>query len=291
MSNTNTRFTSSLLALIVAVALLAGGCDEQGAGVEISGGEPPTHTATPTPAPTTDASPPANPNVLRVWRDVGGSENNEALEAIVVDDLIATLAKFSDRITGVEVVRFAYSDHPISDEPTEKFMWGTPPAIEAFKPNLDNAPTEVNFFQEAHDSYINEQQRKYDEQNARLRGEYQARVAEQLKKLKVALVRHPDVHAPCTPFTSLAARMKEEDIPLNLTLTDGYADCPSEQEGIVAGVPVKGKHVIIQLTRRADSQGDDGEMQHRAAFLQTLFPAAKVVRAYMPGKAVEMLFR
>src|SRR5439155_5519070 len=217
--------------------------------------------------------PPAYPNTLRVWRDFSDSMDDSTLEKIV-DDLVAEIARHKEKIVGIEIIRFADAGHSIWQAVPERFIWGARPEIKAFQTDNENAPPDAKMFKDASKEYRHEQERRYNEEKARILGEYKARVDEQLKKFKDYLLQRPSVQAPCTQFASLAARMKKEDLPYNLTITDGWADCPDERDGKISGVDVRGKHVIIQIVRHTDSQANDAEILQLEAFLRTLFPSA-----------------
>jgi hypothetical protein len=279
-----TRCKASLV-LTGALLLTLNGCG--GSGVE-----PRSAAAPPSPpAPAEPVSlPPAYPNTIRVWRDFSVSMDDLTLERIA-DDLVAEISRHKGKVVGIEVIRFADAGHSIWQAVPERFIWGAPPDIKEFQPNDETAPPDAKMFKDARTEYRQEQERRYNEQKGRILHEYDTRLDEQLKRFKEYLLQHPSIQAPCTQFSSLAARMKKEDLPYNLTITDGWADCPDERDGKISGVDVRGKHVIIQLVRHTDSQANDAEIPQREAFLRTLFPSAEVFQPFTLGKAVDSLLR
>ena len=56
-----------------------------------------------------------------------------------------------------------------------------------------------------------------------------------------------------------------------MLITDGWADCPDEKGRVLEGIELGGRHVVVQLTRHADSQANEGEFLRRNAFLRVLF--------------------
>ena len=57
---------------------------------------------------------------------------------------------------------------------------------------------------------------------------YENTVKSLLSALRKRLLYQPANPSDCTRFSELATRMQNENVSLNLVLTDGYADCPDE---------------------------------------------------------------
>jgi hypothetical protein len=288
MRSTTRRFiTNSWLPALLALA--SAGCVQRagvgrlltpadvGAGRSFTAGGPPPPR-------------PAHPPTVRLWRDYSNSVDERVL-ARIAEELADAIMLHKEQVVGVEVVRFADGANSVWAETPAKFNWGPAPEIPEFTPDLSKAPTNARLFKDAMKDYVEGQRREYEKEKARLLSEYGARVEEQLNKFTEHLLERPKAAAPCTRFTTLAERMRLEDLPHSVLLTDGWADCPDERGRAAEGVALNGRHAIIQLTRHADSQADDAEYLKRKAFLEGLFPASKVVHASMPGQAMEFIFQ
>jgi hypothetical protein len=274
--------------LLALLSLVSAGCAQRAGGNEV---RPPAGQNANAPTATVPSSlSPAHANTVRVWRDYSKSIDEETL-AKIANELAGAIMRHKEQIVGIEVVRFANGTNSVWAELPVKFIWGPAPEISEFKPNLDNAPTDTKLFKDAMKRYIEGEHRKHEEEEARLLSEYKAHVEEQLKRFTDYLLQGPTVGAPCTRFTTLAERMRTEDLPYSVLITDGWADCPNEKNHSTDGVVLHGKHVILQLTRHADSQADDEDFLQREAFLHTLFPTSKVVPASMPDQAIEFMFQ
>lgn len=283
------------LCLLALLALASGSCLHRAGGgppppaLRLAGGHTagaagPTAPAPGEPAPAPDA------RVLRVWRDFSKSADEGTL-AKIADELAEAIMLHREQIVGIEVVRFANARDSVWSELPEKFIWGPAPEVPAFNPDLSKAPADAKLFKDAMEKYTRAERRRYEEERAQLLGEYNSRVEEQLKRFKGYLLQGPSVAAPCTHFAPLAERMRAENLPYSVLITDGWADCPAERGHVPGGVELRGRHAVIQLTRRADTQSDDEEFLRRGEFLRGLFPTAEVVPASVPTRAIEFIFR
>lgn len=273
---------SCLLALL---SLASVSCVKRAGGSEL---RPPDVRRADTPA--VSLPQPASANTLRVWRDFSKSTDEEML-AKIVDELASAIMRHKEQIVGVEIVRFAEETNSIWAAMPEKFIWGTAPEVPEFELDMTKAPPPAKLFKDAKEEYIQSERRKYEERKALLLSEYKARVDEQMKKFRDYLLQSPVVGAPCTRFAPLAERMRAENLPYSVLITDGWADCPDEKGHAPNGVELRGRHAVIQLTRYADSQANDEEFLRRNAFLRGLFPTSEVLPASMPDHVVEFIFR
>jgi len=250
---------------------------------------PPTDQSAKVPA-GAEPLPPAHTHTLRFWRDYSKSIDEESL-AKITNELVDAIMRHKERIAGVEVVRFANGTNSVWAEMPVKFIWGLPPEVQEFKPDLDNAPPDAKLFKDAMKRYIDSERHKYEERKAFLFSQYKALVESQLKNFTDYLLQRPAVGAPCTRFATLAQRIMTEDLQYSVLITDGWVDCPDEQGLAMKSVELRGKHVILQLTRHMDSLADDEEFLRRKAFLHKLFPASEIVPASMSHQAIEFIFQ
>ncbi|HEX8146542.1 MAG TPA: hypothetical protein VF591_04985 [Pyrinomonadaceae bacterium] len=281
--------SSTINCCLLALLALAPASCRQGAG----GGAPPTTAPALrlAGAHETGVPPPSSPaSTLRVWRDFSKSADEKTL-ARIAEELADAVMLHKEQIIGVEVVRFANANGSVWSELPEKFIWGPAPEVPGFSPDLSKAPADAKLFKDAMEKYVQGERLKYEEGRALLLSEYTARVEGQLKRFRDYLLQGPAVGAPCTHFAPLAERMRAENLPYSVLITDGWADCPGERGRAPGGVELRGRHAVIQLTRHADSQADDGEFLRRSAFLRGLFPASEVVPASVPTRAIEFIFQ
>jgi hypothetical protein len=280
----STRQSSVNLCAALLLALAAAGCVGTG-GVGVTTPPPPPKYLKAERAPTAAAS-----ETLRVWRDFSMSADEETL-AKIADELIEAIMRHKEQVVGVEVVRFADGEKSVWSGVPAKFVWGPAPEVAEFKPDPSKAPPNAKLFKDAMDKYNEGERRKHEEKNALLLSEYRAGVEARLKEFREYLLQGPTVGAPCTHFRPLAERMKSDGVRYSVLITDGWADCPGEKGQAAGGVELSGRHAVIQLTRRADSQADDEEFPRREEFLRGLFPKSEVVPASAPARAVEFIFR
>ena len=132
------------------------------------------------------------------------------------------------------------------------------------------------------EKYIEVERRKYEEKNALALSEYVGRVETRLKEFREYLLQAPSVGALCTHFRPLAERMKSDGVRYSVLITDGWADCPDEKGQPPGGVELRGRHAVVQLTRRADSQARRRRVPAPQAFLRGLFPKSEVVPRLRP---------
>jgi hypothetical protein len=276
------KIINKLLALTLP-CLSLGGC------VDTTGVKPSPPVALAQPAPVAASSTTSN-KLLGVWRDCSQSENEDELEQ-VIPALTAAIGTHHQQIVGVRVICFANGNRSIFAEHGKDFVWGVAPAAEDCNPDMEKAPPEAKLFKDAKERFIRAEMSQCQLEQTQRAQAYDERVVSQLKGLEQYLKQRPSAIAPCTPFTTLGARMLREALPYNLTITDGWADCRKEKDGDFAGVNIEGNHVILQLTRQHDSQASDDEIPKREAFLRRMFPSSEVVLASSPTKAVNILFK
>lgn len=226
---------------------------------------------------------------LKIRRDFSGSVDEVVLKK-VADDVIVSVQRHKEKFSGIEVLRFGNANSSLVAEMPRKFIWGDSPTFKDFEPNLENAPIEVKMFQKERDKYIENLREKYQADKDAALSEYNGRVEQELKEFRAYFVQEPTMFVHCTKFVSLAERIQKEDSFFNLTITDGWADCPEEQSA-VQSFSIAGKHGIIQLTRSKDSQTNEQNLKDREKFLQMLFPDAKIFAPYQTANAVEYLVK
>lgn len=250
--------------------------------------ERPTLTPTPTPTPVIVKS--GNElRTLRIWLDDSGSQNFD-LFVKYIDEIVSNIAIYRTRISGVEVIRFSHGNRSIEEETTEKFLWGSLPEEKSFEPNMENAPPDAKLFVEARNKFIEEQRKQFDENKEKKQTDYDNLVESKLKDLKSYLSQKTKITAPCTRFMSLTARMKSENLPYNLVITDGFADCADETEDTISQVELDGKNAVVQLTTITDSGKTDKEIEKRKHFLELLFSPQSIFPVYKSKQALELLF-
>jgi hypothetical protein len=155
---------------------------------------------------------------------------------------------------------------------------------------LNDAPKSSRLFTQNKDEYLRRARKLYGLEKERFIKEYYARIDKALAEFKSYMLQQPDQYPSCTKFKSLGARIEKDTPDKCLCLTDGWADCADERSGNITRVELKSKLVIVQLTKKADSQADDEAFPRREAFLHTLFPTAHIFPAYQTREALEDLF-
>lgn len=278
----------SLLKLtgIIFAALIVAACPTTRAGGTRA--VTPTPTATATPA-TPMVSSPRLP-LLRLWPDCSTS-TDDAIFAKNVDSLIAAIGKHKLQISGVEVVCFAAGDRSVWSETPDQFVWGDAPESTEFQPNFDQAPPNAKVFQDAKDRWIRDQKLAFDRQQATLMSDYEQRSNNALAELKKRLLTRSTRPAICTSFFEFARRMQRENRPLNLPMTDGFADCSNESIANVPELDFPGRIVVLQIPTHDHSGGHSPALENREAFLKALFPTARIFPVYMAQEAVDELLK
>jgi hypothetical protein len=212
-----------------------------------------------------------------------------AILAKNIDAFIAAIDKRKHRISGVEVLEFSNGSRSVWSEVPKRFIWGDFPTVPTFQPDMENAPPNARIYKDAQKKYIAEQKATFDSKNAETVNNYEVKTKRELEALKSHLLLPPPVAAPCTRFFELAARMQRENLPLNVLLTDGIADCEHETIQTVSPTVLTGTLIILQVPGHGDNGSSDSLFKSREAFLQTLFPSAAIFPIYMPREAVNRL--
>lgn len=237
----------------------------------------------PTPKPHFELKP------LRIWFDDSGSMNYK-LFANYVDEIVNRIWGYRTRISGVEVIYFSHGNRSIEEETTEKFLWGTS-GESTFQPDLSKMPPEARVFIEEKKKFIEEQLKSFDEKNEPAKAEYETLVEKELKRLKDYLSHRSAVSAPCTRFSALGTRMATENLPHNLVISDGLADCLDEAGKTLSPIKLGGEIVVIQLTTGVNSGNTGDDISKRKRFLEGLFASTKVFPVYMSNQAIAELFQ
>lgn len=261
--------------------------------VQVGCGDPtPASTADPEVEVVDASAPQYRGKVFKVWKDVGGSQNEDQF-AETIPDLLEGVNQRSEFIDGVEIMLFANEGRTIWVEKGRQFFWGTPPAFKEFDEEkvMEKAPESVKMFKQNKQNYIQRARQRYEQEKKRLMNEYKDRVAKRLSQAKDYLLQRSMKDAPCTKFVSLGERIQKDGLDYGLIITDGWADCPNEGTNNIKPVSIKGKLAIVQLTKKTDTQANDEEFSKREGFLHALFPEAQVFPAYRPKDAVEAIFR
>jgi hypothetical protein len=228
--------------------------------------------------------------MLAIWKDVGGSQDENQFKENL-PELEKGIKQKSSFIDGVQVIFYAKGNHSIWKEKPEMFIWAAPPIFKEFDEDavMENAPPEVKAFVTNKDKYIQDARTLYEQEKKRLSDEYSAKVDSEITRLKQYLLQPLDELALCTRFISLAERIAKDNLPYNLIITDGWADCPDEQNNNIKSIEIQGKLIILQLSRGRDLPSDDKTFSQRETFLHKLFPQAEILPAYKPTEAVKAL--
>jgi hypothetical protein len=227
--------------------------------------------------------------LLRVWRDGSGSVSEEALSASC-PYLIDVLSAYRKAMEGVEVVRFSDGQRRLFSTPAEPFIWGSLADFDRVPVNSrpDTNPLS-KLFKRPHEKAAAEAAQQDLKRRSECEERFTAKVHSTLKDLKKYLEANPAAPARCTYFTDLAARMAEDDVPYNLTLTDGWNDC---NEAWAPARGIRGRHVIVLFPRRDGDAGvsENSVFEHRRRALQGLFPSAEIVRPSAMQRRVAAMF-
>ena len=228
---------------------------------------------------------------IRVWRDKSSSmSENDA--KVAVSEFLASIHSHTSMFSGIEVVPFAKGNEPIWSARVERFLWGDPPEIENFDASHSpNAPVATKIFVGAKSSYVNRRRAEYDQKTAGLIDDYERTVMMQLQNAGSYLLEAPVAEAPCTKFASLKRRITEEGLAYNLVITDGWIDCSKTSQLQNISPLMRGKIVILLLTRSADTQNDEEAFEQRAKDMKTIFPTAKIVPVFLAATAVDELLK
>jgi hypothetical protein len=227
------------------------------------------------------AAVPASP-VLRIWRDNSGSMSEEDLKRFS-DTLVSALEPYADVVAGVSVVRFSDGRKRLFTTPAQPFLWGSVSDGDSRQLNAGRqVPPFIKWLKLAHD-------KAEEEQRSESSRHFAARVEKAIADLKKYLEASPAETASCTLFSDLAARIAEDDLPFNLTITDGWNDC---NETWTPAKDIHGRHVIVLLPRKKGDLGlpENSIFEQRRRALQVLFPTAKIVRPSAIQRHLTALF-
>lgn len=226
--------------------------------------------------------------VLRIWRDFSSSMNERDIE-IILPNVLESIKRNSNSISGVEVVRFANEDESIWSAPVERFIWDEVTHIEIAKTAPKKVPHGVELarqiFTAAKNKNLAEEKIKRDQrQQVRIK----EHVEPKLKKLQDYLGIPPTEEAPCTKFGYVGRRIVDENLPYNVLIGDGWNDCGVQNDAITG---MSGKLVIILTMRKGETALHDEVFLQRKDEMQRLFPDAVIVPIYGAQAALERMLK
>jgi hypothetical protein len=207
--------------------------------------------------------------LLRIWRDFSSSMG-ETIWKRFIPVTVEVLQKNNAGLDGIEVVRFSEADLQTSAQAVVKFP---------FHMDMDEAEPSL-----ASKLKIGSAIRAEDKSRT---AKNDAAIILKLKSLRDYLETEPRSAASCTPFRSLAIRIAEENCPLNLLITDGWADCDDIQK--IECDPAANL-LIVLFPRKGDPLTEEDTLfDKRSRDLRVLFPSARIVRPYLLEKELDKL--
>lgn len=233
---------------------------------------------------------PGNAPILRIWNDRSTSVDHASFSE-TVESIVGALYENRTMISGVEVVPFSVGSRSIWNEIPKRFIWGDAPGEVEFTPDLSGAGDKERLFKKARESFIAEQFKTFESRSEAEAQAYVKKVNSALIGLRDHLLEPPGTPSPCTRFSELGARVFREQLPLNLVVSDGWADCADESAANINRIMIPGRIAVVQMTVRNDTSSSGTQLAEREKFLRALFPGARIFPSYQSTLAVTSLVR